>query len=298
MTSLQNADVDGEIWRSFKQLLDNPAQITLPPETLYGAISHFLVTRPLDTLPEVITTLTSSKSLWSVGSQGRGVRDAVRVAVSTKQQTVRQALTKAYFPAYRERKQLQQWLTAMGRPLVQAGDTLGRAQILLGLLEGLSDVRGMERGDTRHAMEDELVVAVAGYGGIASLSATQLDLLCSTITIVDEARLQVLDLEVSHLSLYQASETADYPPGADADQQEMASHLEQNLIKRIKLQLSDGVKHTENCARALGRLLQVLDRGEAQDRVSAWTLMQTMCAGIQQLAEQSKHCRRAAHNAD
>ena len=206
MSVSRDSDADGEVWRSFKQLLASPATITLPPETLYGAISHFLATRPLDTLPEVINTILSSKSLWATGPQGHEVRDAVRLAVSSKRQAVRQSLTKAYFPAYRERKQLQQWLSAVGARLVDADNTGERAQILLGLVEGMKDTPDAEWGIMLDTLEDELVVAVAGFGEASALSTSQLDFLCAAIVVVEEARLEVLNVEVS--SSYQAVFTA------------------------------------------------------------------------------------------
>lgn len=182
----------------FLNLLRSASPITLPPETLYGAITHFLSILSSLHLGAFVTTLTSSPSLWDPDSNhGDGIRHAVRLSASAKVSGIDQALGNAYFRVTRRQRLARQWLGDGIKRIVNDETSIGRTTFLVGLLEGVGDVPTIEWGNARISVEEEVVMSLAPMlQGDEEGAKDGMKLLCASMGHIAEVRLMVLDVKV------------------------------------------------------------------------------------------------------
>jgi len=193
-TASSAATEEVALLRSFVDILKSDKRHSIPYDTLFGAITHFISTSPLADLPSFISALRESPSIWSTNETSKGAHDAIRHAVSAKVHNINTSLAKAYFADYRFGRQARQWLEGVGRPVVSSSSGAGRSTILSALLEGLEDHPNVEWGRMKDRMEEELVVEASTYN---VNSADGPVALYDAVRLVSEEKLVVLDADVS-----------------------------------------------------------------------------------------------------
>lgn len=164
-TSSQQAELPSELARvypPFLALLQDSSEITISDDTLYGAITHFLAVLPLNRLETFVNALTTSKSLWRRPSSSHGTDTtpnsltiAMRYAVSSKVERLRQELATVYFPTRRTNRRAREWLGAINMAL-SLDKTLAAECTLLGLLEGVEAEPEVDWGQARVELELEI----------------------------------------------------------------------------------------------------------------------------------------------
>ncbi len=188
------------VLRPFLDVLRPASPITLPRETLYGAITHFLSTLPPPHLTDFIAVLVSSPSLWnSVANHFDQARHAVRLAVSAKVSGIDHSLQNVYFSSTRRRWIAQSWLNEVVNLVTTAEESRGRIHFSVGLLQGLGDVSPMDWGSGRIKVEEEVVLSLDRMlktDGDESMVRDGLKLLSSSVLQIAEERLRVLQLKV------------------------------------------------------------------------------------------------------
>lgn len=191
----------------FLNLLRAASPITLPRETLCGAITHFLSTLSQPDLTGFTEIIVSSPSLWDKqAGHVDAVRNAVRLGVSGKASSIDQELQDRYFSDIRQRRAAMSWLRRVSKSIIGSPESIGRTQSLVGLLQGLGDIPNLDWGSARVDVEDEAVMSLAPLlKGLENERQEGLKLLCTVIDHISVERLQVLDLEVGCFKRQQLS---------------------------------------------------------------------------------------------
>jgi hypothetical protein len=256
-------DDEREIRDSFVKILQSDKPITIPDETLYGAITHFLSTSPLPDLPALVSALVESPICANSREISQGVQHAARNAISAKIDSLNAALTKAYFSDYRLGRQARQWLEVVGEPAISAESGRGRMAVLSGLLEGIRDAQDVPWGKMKDRLEEELVVEAASY---EMSSEDSLEAVYGAIILTSDDTLAVLDIEVSLVRVVDPKIIAN-KKGILAD-----------LIGRHLFLMSkkDTADEAARCAASVERLVKLLNDREPSSRRELWAIMRSL----------------------
>jgi hypothetical protein len=188
---------DQEILRSFIAALESSNALTIPADTVSGAITHFLSTASGADLTEFTKALVASPTLWSSQSiKPSGIVHAIRLSVTGKVGLIEKNLENSYLATTRRNRLARKWLKEITGIVLSSDNASDQRYIIIGLLEGLEDNRSVEWGEARAQLEEELVIAIA-----STSSEERLEMLSVAAATVDESRLKALDLEVSYVLL-------------------------------------------------------------------------------------------------
>lgn len=188
---------DQEILRSFIAALKSSNALTIPADTVFGAITHFLSTASGADLTEFTKALVASPILWSSQSiRPSNIAHSIRLAVTGKVGLIGKDLKNSYLATTRRNRSARKWLKEITGIVLSSEIPPGHKYMIMGLLEGLEDNRSVEWGEARAQLGEELVIAIA-----STCSAERLEMLSVAAATVDESRLKALDLEVSYVLL-------------------------------------------------------------------------------------------------
>ena len=182
----------------FVSVLQSNNAITLPDTTLYGAITHFLSTLPLDHLDGFVKVLLESPSLWSdTTTRGSEIQQAIRLAVPAKVAELDKQSQDQWFGERRKTRAARSWLRtillSLGRPKSHPRERWIIAGLIRGMDEGVA--ADVDCGVGRAKLEERVVICID-----ASMSAGQADLslVYDTVHHISDERLGALQLEVRH----------------------------------------------------------------------------------------------------
>lgn len=187
--SSANDEIDS-VLPSFLAVLRSDAPITLPAETLYGAITHFLSSLPPPHLRDFVQAVVSSPRLWDKPSSAR---EAIRLSVSAK--LAQLGKRGRWFAEWRTAREAASWAGKVVEEVIAAKESNGRTQFLAGILEGM-EATPRVWGHARTRAEEEVVLALATDDGFSHLEE-RLQLFAEVAGCIDEKRLRALDLGVS-----------------------------------------------------------------------------------------------------
>lgn len=186
---------DDDVLRSFTGLLESSTPLTIPDETLYGAITHFLSTLQSSHLKSFVELLITSHSLWLQKERSLQISEATKLAVFAKIEALNKQFERAYFPAYRREKHAKKWASDIKDCVIASESSVSRRALLVGLAEGMKGFN-INWGKIQEEVEEELVLEAASLGA----SDEGIETLCPILNHVSEERLWALDLAVSFLS--------------------------------------------------------------------------------------------------
>lgn len=179
----------------FLEVLRSTAPISIPLQTLEGALGHFFATLKDDQLITLTQDVLNSTSLWrALGSDG--VKKALRYAPGAKVAALRPNTKDTFFKRNQLDKAAQKWLSEVLGAIANAKPPANAPTLYLGLLEGLDDVPDVKWGRARTELEEEVVVAVSEKFEKSGKEAVMY--YCEAAKHVKPARLRVLNLKVGH----------------------------------------------------------------------------------------------------
>lgn len=200
-----------DLLEPFIESLSSPRAITIPTETLLGAITHFLSTSPRGNAARLARAIVGSPTLWTAQRPAR-IREAISLAVQSKMGLLEARHDGAWLRRRRVSGAATRWLEAVLHDLHDDDLTISTAatHIRLGFLAGMSACKAALSSDVRIRLEDDVVIALGGTLAAARSAdpgaAVQfLDMLGASLDVVDADRLRVLDIEVSHVPRLKAS---------------------------------------------------------------------------------------------
>ncbi|KAL1412969.1 hypothetical protein Q8F55_000718 [Vanrija albida] len=217
----------------FINVLRSPGPITIPTETVQGALTHFIGSLQDSQLDTFVDDILSSTSLWETVKPDV-VRECVRSAVPTKVASLRKTSKDTFWRRNVLDKDAQAWLAQVQHDVHNVKGAEEKGQVFLtGLLQGLDDVTGVEWGKPRVDLEEELVIAMSDTFDAKSTDAVKL--FCEVAPHVDAARLRALNLReimpFLHVALFSAlgfaldkSSLEIYPSVVDAPKVASLSH--------------------------------------------------------------------------
>lgn len=192
-----------EVLNPFLEVLRSNAPITIPLDTLKGALGHFLATLEGEQLDSFIGDVLNSKSLWRALSP-IGIEEAVRPAPTVKVRELKPELKDGWFSRDKLGKACRSWLEQIFNASKKAKSD-NAIYFYTGLLRGLEDVSDIKWGQPREDIEEEVVVGLSERlqpgGEKAEVKEKDLEpalaTYCRAADCLDAARLRVLDLRVS-----------------------------------------------------------------------------------------------------
>lgn len=179
----------------FLQALRSDKTLVIPKATLLGALSHFLSILDGDNLEAYIQDVLSSPSLWDAVTP-QDIENAVRSSPASKVAVLKPKIKDTFFKRNRVAKAAQEWLGDLVQDLHKSGNTERSLPILVGILNGISDVKDIDWGKPRLELEDTLVITLAERLEKAKSDVDVLRLFSSVAEDIQPERLRVLDLRV------------------------------------------------------------------------------------------------------
>jgi hypothetical protein len=180
----------------FLDLLRSDLPITIPKETLHGAISHFMYTLPASRLPSFVRALVASPRLWD---DAGGVREAIQLSFQAKVARLSER-DGEWLGGRRKRRDVMTWASGILNEVVSARSVLGRVHALAGIVRGMAST-DVHWGAVKAKAEEELVLDLASMLERPAQQALALQLFCEVAYCIEEDRLSALDLEVSYCYL-------------------------------------------------------------------------------------------------
>ncbi|WWD20136.1 hypothetical protein CI109_104612 [Kwoniella shandongensis] len=246
---------------SFLTTLRSSSPISIPPQTLLGAITHYLSTLDDPLLSEFVTTVITSPSLWNSADISHvDIQNALRLSVPAKIAIIENATKEIYFAESRRRRRARRWLNSLIEAVISLDHSTVRLKVLISVLEGLDDAPTVEWGSERMTLEEEVVLAFAEWTELENTEG--MDLLCTAIPQIDVARLRALNMI--------------------------------DLAPKIRYALIDLVNPTSSqkpqdiapiLSRALARSYEVLNSGGPTSQHHAWETMRTFCTSMREVGE-------------
>lgn len=184
----------------FLQALRSDKTLVIPKATLLGALSHFLSILDGDNLEAYIQDVLSSPSLWDAVTP-QDIENAVRSSPASKIAVLKPKIKDTFFKRNRVAKAAQEWLGDLVQDLHKSGNTERSLPILVGILNGISDVKDIDWGKPRLELEDTLVITLAERLEKAKSDVDVLRLFSSVAEDIQPERLRVLDLRVCLIAL-------------------------------------------------------------------------------------------------
>lgn len=180
----------------FLQALRSDKALTIPKATLLGALTHFLSLLDGDNLEAYVQDVLSSPSLWDAVTP-HDIENAVRSAPASKVASLKPKIKDTFFKRNRVATASQEWLGDLVQDLHKSGNTERTLPVLVGILNGISDVKDIDWGKPRLELEDTLVITLAERLEKEKGDIDVLRLFSSVAEDIQPERLRVLDLRVS-----------------------------------------------------------------------------------------------------
>lgn len=194
-STLRNSEQDDKaLLQSFLGVLNADAPITLPRETLNGAITHYLSTLTHADLATFVQALVTSTSLYSLQGNAGGIREAARISVGARITVIIAQLDDTYLQTRRKQSRARNWLKEISHALKGIENKQRRSVLLVGLLQGVNDHPEIDWGKTRDQLEEEVVMTLAP---MLDTNVEHLGLLCSVMPCIQVDRLRALPMKVS-----------------------------------------------------------------------------------------------------
>ena len=154
---------DQETYKVFIDVLRSAGPIPLPSGTLYGAITHYLSSLPVNQLAEFVRILVESPSLQRhADADRRSLREAAALSISAKQSSLQNQYVSAWLGPSRRNRELNSWLLTVSTAALEATrQSSPRGDVLYGLLRGHQDVQSGMTGTARVRLEEEVVLMLA-----------------------------------------------------------------------------------------------------------------------------------------
>lgn len=189
------------VLQPFLQALRSDKALTIPKATLLGALTHFLSILDGDNLAAYIQDILTSPSLWDTVTP-HDIENAVRTAPMSRVTTLKPKLKDTLFKRNRVATASQEWLSDLVEDLHKSGNTERSLPILVGILNGISDVKDIDWGKPRLELEDTLVITLAERLEKEKGDLDVLRLFSSVAEDIQPERLRVLDLRVRSLQAF------------------------------------------------------------------------------------------------
>lgn len=172
--------------------------ITIPTETLLGAITHFLSTLPNRDVSRLAVALVQSHSLWNSKISTGRIRDAISLAVESKVDKLQTRHRQSWLQARRVNRAAGLWLSCIIDPLSSdtSADSTSTTHIRLGLLRGLQAVN-LDSTKETIALEESVVLSLAQIIETSMTDDETLQMLSEAVMCLDKERVNVLDPMVS-----------------------------------------------------------------------------------------------------
>ncbi|KAK8849513.1 hypothetical protein IAR55_004847 [Kwoniella newhampshirensis] len=246
---------------SFLAILRSSSPISIPTQTLLGAITHYLSTLQRPLLTELVETISTSSSLWnSPGIPLEEIRNAIRVSVPTKIALIEDETKEVYFAQSRKRRRARIWLKDVLNPINDVESCETRLQYLVSLLEGVSDVSNVDWGAERVRLEEEVVLGLAD--ALDRESSSGMMMLYVAMPNIDVSRLSALDMA------------------------ELSPRIHSSLVELVKFKSGQKLqKEAPIISRALARSFDVLEHGGPTSQHNAWETMRSFCMEIRGVGE-------------
>ncbi|ORX37961.1 hypothetical protein BD324DRAFT_623975 [Kockovaella imperatae] len=257
---------DRETYHRFIAALKGPEKLTIPSETLYGAINHYLTTLSNDNLLEFVDTLVQSDKLWNANDPS-GIREAFRLASAAKLLALKQSFSSAWLKQARINRQLRQWGDTLAHCLLEASSTERRTQCMIGLLRGFDGDEVCEvfsESSCRTQIEEEIVLLLAKMGADPSEDANLfVSDLGEVVDILRSERLKALN-----------------PRGILTEQR-------QSWLRDIGSQAPSGAD-TIARGKIISRCFTILDHGGPSSREYAWGEIRTLLSDLISISSDSE----------
>lgn len=193
-----------ELLGPFIDTLGLAQPITIPADTLLGAITHFLSTLSDRDVTRLTVALVQSASLWNGEIAADTIRDAFSLAVESKVDILRARHRKSWFQSRRVSRETGRWLACITKAMSKdtSSDSVSTTHMRLGLLKGLQGV-DLDLTKETMAMQESVVLSLAQIMETTILDRATLDMISEAVMCLDQERLSVLDPVVS-LVMYSA----------------------------------------------------------------------------------------------
>ncbi|ORY34958.1 hypothetical protein BCR39DRAFT_515796 [Naematelia encephala] len=264
----RGGDPHYDLLDSFSKVLASSEQITIPRDTLCGALTHFLSGLPSAQLSTFVSTLARSPSLWrdktnNIHHSNQGyqlhdsganlIREAIRLSVSTKIDSIDQELGQGYIGSWKRQKRARQWLRSILSAIPKNGSSEARDCLHTGIIQGLDDISDLDWGSDRVKLEQAIILHLADrYGaGHMSLGKETLESFVAVMPHIAAERLSALDLRAT------------------------LPQLQSELLRGL-----DREGYAASFARAIARCFTVLDQGGPSSRRHAWVGMREFCVAM------------------
>lgn len=191
---------DTELLNRFINLLTSPEPLSLPRQTLLGAISHYISVLPPPDLSRLVSAITSSRHLWDSSKHSRSCREAVKLGVRGALSRLDKEPGSSRW--WTRRDPGADWLDAIAG-CVRMSDGVGRTHSLAAILRACSREnelvhRHTWKGKQRADVEDEVIMQLAETLQPVNTTGDQvsLDLFGDVAEMIDGEKLRILDLQV------------------------------------------------------------------------------------------------------
>lgn len=246
----------------FLQTLRSDKALTIPKATLLGALGHFLALLDGDNLAAYIQDVLNSPSLWDTVTP-HDIESAVRPAPASKVAILKPKIKDTFFKRNRVAKASQEWLGDLVKDLHKSGNTARSLPILVGILNGISDVKDIDWGKPRLELEDTLVITLAERLEKEKSDLDVLRLFSSVAEDIQPERLRVLDLRVSLLCF------------AQTDFQTLTPELQDALFRSLEpgsaAYAQDKLADAEDFSIGLSSAIEALAKGGSKSQEFAWS---------------------------
>nr|XP_019009159.1 uncharacterized protein I206_05805 [Kwoniella pini CBS 10737]OCF47940.1 hypothetical protein I206_05805 [Kwoniella pini CBS 10737] len=240
----------------FLDILRSSSPNSIPPQTLLGAITHFLSQLEPPYLEEFTQALICSPSIWRNADINRSdLRNALRLSVSSKINKISQDTRNVYFADSRKRRKAREWLDCLNKVSSDSENTSRKLDLYLGLLQGVNDVEEIDWGKGKVKLEEEVVMALSQEPQNPVLDDNLA--MCAALPLINIDRLRILDI------------------------QSIANNLESSMLRRFRPQENTASADLPDFARALGRSFEVLHSGGPSSQENARQRMMKFCERIE-----------------
>ncbi|WVO13768.1 hypothetical protein L204_101390 [Cryptococcus depauperatus] len=248
----------------FVGLVRSPTPISLPPQILLGAITHFLSRLRGQSLQRFCLSLMESESLWNIPNISCSeVRDAIRLSVLSLVTVLEEK--DVSFKAWRMSRMARQWLEDVVKATSCVSLGIGKAHFLVGLIQGFDnvDASAINWGNSRIKVEEFVVLDLAKCMEMEQDKISSI--LFEALPYVDLARLRTLDV----LKLIEGIEC----------------HLYDEINPDRPKEDLDSSSDADGLGRALSRAFKVLASGGPSSRLHALESMQRFCSRMRATGE-------------
>lgn len=190
---------DEAVYQQFLAVLRSSDQVTIPRETFYGAITHFISTLSAPKIHDFMIALRDSPSS---GIDTEATEQAVSLGITSKLEKEDKGKGR-WFPGWKEGREKEKWIEAVCKSLLDSrASPLPKSETLLrAVLLGMSQAG--YKGKTREQVEEAVILNL-----VEKLEPVDGDLgdgvvlyIADVMDLIDPDTLRALDPNVSLQSL-------------------------------------------------------------------------------------------------